>query len=89
MTKAELIEKMASQAGISKTQARITLETLITGLGKELKAGNRMTIPQLGTFSVTKRAARKGRNPATGESIRIKAKKVIKFKASPSLKNKL
>jgi DNA-binding protein HU-beta len=89
MTKAELIEKLAKDAGITKVQATTALGSFIESVQKTLKAGNKFTVTGLGTFSVSKRAARKGRNPFTGEAIKIKAKKVAKFKAGKALKDKL
>jgi len=89
MTKADLISKLAEDAGITKVQAKEALESLITNITKTLKSGNKLTLSGLGTFSVSKRAARNGRNPLTGETIKIKARKVAKFKAGKELKSKL
>jgi DNA-binding protein HU-beta len=89
MTKADLITKLAEDAGITKVQAKETLESLITNITKILKSGDKLTLSGLGTFSVSKRAARNGRNPLTGETIKIKARKVAKFKAGKELKSKL
>jgi len=89
MTKADLISKLAEDAGITKVQAKDALESLITNITKILKAGDKLTLSGLGTFSVSKRAARNGRNPLTGETIKIKARKVAKFKAGKELKSKL
>jgi len=89
MTKADLISKLAEDAGITKVQAKEALESLIGSITKTLKSGNKLTISGLGTFSVSKRAARVGRNPFNGETIKIKAKKVAKFKAGKELKSKL
>ena len=89
MTKADLITKLAEDAGITKVQAKDTLESLITNITKILKSGDKLTLSGLGTFSVSKRAARNGRNPLTGETIKIKAKKVAKFKAGKELSGKL
>lgn len=87
MTKAEFIEKMAKDAGISKTGAGKALDSFIDGVKKTLKKGNKVTLVGFGTFSVSKRKARKGRNPRTGETISIKAAKVPKFTAGQGLKN--
>jgi DNA-binding protein HU-beta len=87
MTKAELIEKMAKDASISKAAAGKALESLIDGVKKTLKKGNRLTLVGFGTFSVGKRAARAGRNPQTGQAIKIKASKTAKFKAGKALKD--
>jgi DNA-binding protein HU-beta len=87
MTKVELIEKMAKDADISKTAAGKALDSFVDGIKKTLKKGNKVTLVGFGTFSVGKRAARKGRNPQTGESIKIKASKTPKFKAGKAFKN--
>lgn len=89
MTKAELISKIAEDAGVTKATAGAALESFLEGVTKTLKAGDKLTLVGFGTFSVSKRAARKGRNPFTGEEIKIKAKKVAKFKASKELSGKL
>jgi DNA-binding protein HU-beta len=89
MTKAELISKIAEDAGVTKATAGVALESFLEGVTKTLKAGDKLTLVGFGTFSVSKRAARKGRNPFTGEEIKIKAKKVEKFKASKELSGKL
>jgi len=87
MTKVELIEKMAKDADISKTAAGKALDSFVDGIKKTLKKGNKVTLVGFGTFSVGKRAARKGRNPQTGETIKIKASKTPKFKAGKAFKN--
>ena len=87
MTKAELIEKMAKDADISKTAADKALNSFIDGIKKTLKKGNKVTLVGFGTFSVGKRAARKGRNPQTGAVIKIKASKTPKFKAGKAFKD--
>ncbi|MEI9919399.1 MAG: HU family DNA-binding protein [Bacteroidota bacterium] len=89
MTKAELISKIAEDAGLTKATAGAALESFLEGVTKTLKSGDKLTLVGFGTFSVSKRAARKGRNPFTGEEIKIKAKKVAKFKASKELSGKL
>jgi DNA-binding protein HU-beta len=89
MNKAELVAKLADDAGISKTQANSTLDSFIEAVTKTLKAGGKVTLVGFGTFSVSKRAARTGRNPQTGATIKIKAKKVAKFKAGKELASKL
>ena len=81
MNKGELVEKIASDAGLSKAQAGEALNSVLTSITKSLKKGDKVTLVGFGTFSVTKRAARTGRNPQTGAEIKIKAKKVVKFKA--------
>ncbi|MBY0476285.1 MAG: HU family DNA-binding protein [Chitinophagaceae bacterium] len=89
MNKAELVAKIADDAGVSKTQANAALDSLIEAVTKTLKGGGKVTLVGFGTFSVTKRAARTGRNPQTGATIKIKAKKVAKFKAGKELAGKL
>jgi DNA-binding protein HU-beta len=85
MNKAELISKIAEDTGITKTQANDTLDSFVEAVGKTLKGGGKVTLVGFGTFSVSKRAARNGRNPQTGAVIKIKAKKVAKFKAGKEL----
>ena len=89
MNKAELIAKLADDAGITKTQANEALDSFVEAVTKTLKAGGKVTLVGFGTFSVSKRAARNGRNPQTGEVIKIKARKVAKFKAGKELSAKL
>ena len=89
MNKAELIAKIADDAGITKTQANATLDSFIEAVTMTLKKGNKVTLVGFGTFSVSKRAARNGRNPQTGAVIKIKAKKVAKFKAGKELSSKM
>jgi DNA-binding protein HU-beta len=86
MTKADLIEKMAEDAGITKAAAGTALESLVTNVSKALKKKDgKVTLVGFGTFSKVRRKARKGRNPQTGEDIKIKAKNVVKFKAGKKL----
>lgn len=89
MNKSELIAKMAEDAGVTKTQAGAALESFTDAVTKTLKKGDKVTLVGFGTFSVSKRAARTGRNPRTGEEIKIKAKKVAKFKAGKELSSKI
>ena len=89
MNKAELIEKISGDADISKKQAGAALDSFTDAVAKTLKKGNKVTLVGFGTFSVTKRAARNGRNPQTGAAIKIKAKKVAKFKAGKELSGKI
>src|ERR1700760_2733031 len=81
MNKAELIAKIADDAGITKTQANTSLDSFVEAVTKTLKGGGKVTLVGFGTFSVSKRAARNGRNPQTGEVIKIKARKVARLKA--------
>ena len=74
MNKAELIAKLADDAGITKTQANATVDSFVDAVTKTLKKGDKVTLVGFGTFSVSKRAARNGRNPQTGAVLKIKAK---------------
>jgi len=85
MNKAELIESMASEAGLSKADAKKALDAFINTTSGALQSGNRVALVGFGSFSVSQRAARKGRNPQTGKEITIAAKKVVKFKAGSDL----
>jgi DNA-binding protein HU-beta len=87
MSKADLVEKIAKDAGISKAAAEKSVNSFIEGVKASLKKGQPVTLIGFGTFSVSKRAARTGRNPKTGEIIKIKAKKVARFKPGTELKN--
>ena len=86
MNKSELIEHIAKQADISKAAATRALEAVIGGVKSTLKKNNSVSLVGFGTFSVSKRAARAGRNPRTGETIPIKARNVVTFHASHKLK---
>jgi len=87
MTKEELIAKAAQDADISKTQAANALKSIIGSIEAALAKGDKVSLVGFGTFSVAKRAARKGRNPATGKEITIPAANVPKFKAGKKLKD--
>jgi len=89
MNKAELIAKLAEDAEISKTQANAALDSFVEAVTKTLKGGGKVTLVGFGTFSVSKRLARNGRNPQTGAVIKIKAKKVAKFKAGKELSGRI
>ena len=89
MNKAELIATLADEAGITKTQANTALDAFVGAVTKTLKKVDKVTLVGFGTFSVSKRAARNGRNPQTGEVIKIKARKVARFKAGKELSGKL
>ena len=86
MQKSDLIGKIANDAGISKAAADRALSSLLSNITKTLKNGDRISLVGFGTFSISKRAARIGRNPQTGAEIKIKATKVPKFSAGKSLK---
>ena len=87
MNKAELIDAVADNADLSKAAAGRALDAAIETITKALKKGDTVTLVGFGTFSVRKRAARTGRNPRTGEAIKIKASKVPGFKAGKALKD--
>lgn len=89
VNKSELIELVASKADISKSSAGDALDAVLTGITDALKSGDSVTFVGFGTFSVSDRAARDGRNPRTGETIKIKASKLAKFKAGKALKDAL
>jgi DNA-binding protein HU-beta len=88
MTKAELVEKLAKDAGISKAAAAKALSSFTASITTTLKKKDgKITLVGFGTFSKVRRKARKGRNPQTGESIKIKASNAVKFKAGKALKD--
>jgi len=87
MTKADLIEKMAGDADISKAAAGKAFDSFIDAVVKTVKKGTKVTLVGFGTFSVSKRKARTGRNPQTGATIKIAARKVPKFKAGQAFKD--
>ncbi|MDG2426017.1 MAG: HU family DNA-binding protein [Flavobacteriales bacterium] len=89
MNKAELIDAMASGAGISKASAASALNSFIDSTSNALKSGDRVALVGFGSFSVTHREARKGRNPQTGKEITIAAKNVVKFKPGSDLNTKV
>jgi len=90
MTKAELIEKMAKDAGITKVAAGEALQSMVDGITKALKKKNgKVTLVGFGTFKKARRKARKGRNPQTGEAIKIKAHNVVTFKPGKKLKDSI
>ena len=86
MNKTELIAAMAAKSGLSRKEAGAALTSLIDEITDVLKAGERVAIPNLGTFEVREHAAREGKNPRTGEAVKIPAKKVPAFKAGKVLK---
>lgn len=85
MNKSDLIDAMAADAGISKASAKLALDSLTSNVTKSLKTGNKVALVGWGTWSVSERAARTGRNPQTGKEIQIAAKNVVKFKAGAGL----
>jgi DNA-binding protein HU-beta len=89
MNKADLIDKLSGDAGITKGQAGAALDSFVEAVTKTLKGGGKVTLVGFGTFSRSKRKARKGRNPQTGAEINIKARNVAKFKAGKELAAKM
>ncbi len=89
MNKAQLIDAMAAEAKLTKVDTKKALEAFVAVVGKSLKKGDRIGLVGFGSFSVGKRAARKGVNPQTGKEIKIAAKKVVKFKAGNELATKV
>lgn len=85
MNKGDLINQIVEDASISKSEATEALNSVLGSIENTLKKDEKVTLIGFGTFSISKRAARIGRNPQTGAEIKIKAKKVIKFKAGKSL----
>ena len=85
MNKAQLIEAMAAGAGLTKADAKKALDAFVTATSDALKGGDRVALVGFGSFSVSERGERTGRNPQTGKEITIPAKKVVKFKAGAEL----
>lgn len=89
MNKTELVAAMAEQAGVSRKDAEKTLKAFTDVVADELKKGGKVQLVGFGTFEVSERAAREGRNPQTGKAMKIKASKAPKFKAGKALKDML
>ena len=87
MNKTELVAAMAEQTNLSKKDAEAALKAFIDAVSEELKKGEKVQLVGFGTFEVSERAAREGRNPQTGETMEIKASKTPKFKAGKALKD--
>ena len=87
MNKTELIDTIAEEAGLSKADAKKALEAFLASIEKTLKKGDKISLVGFGSWSVSEKPAREGRNPKTGETIKIAAKKVVKFKAGAELSN--
>ncbi|MEA2062763.1 MAG: HU family DNA-binding protein [Gemmatimonadota bacterium] len=87
MTKADLIDAVAGDVGISKKAAAEAVDSVFSNITKTLKKGTKYTQVGFGTFAISKRAAREGRNPRTGATIRIPARNVVKFTAGKALKD--
>lgn len=86
MTKAELIDAVAKKAGLTKKESAQAVDAIVESIAEALKKGDKVTLVGFGTFSVTKRKPRKGRNPKTGEEIKIPATKSPKFTPGKALK---
>ncbi len=89
MNKSELVDAMASHSGLSKADSKRALDSLTTSVEGALKKGDKVSLVGFGSFSISKRAARTGRNPQTGKEIKIAAKNVVKFKAGADLSGKV
>ena len=87
MNKTELVAAMAGQTNLSKKDAEAALKAFVDVVSEELKKGEKVQLVGFGTFEVSERAAREGRNPQTGETMEIKASKTPKFKAGKALKD--
>jgi DNA-binding protein HU-beta len=87
MTKAEFVEKLTQETGLTKAQAKQVLESFLAHTTKTLKKEGRFALSGLGTFEVVKRAKRAGRNPRTGEAVTIKAHKAVRFRPAKTLKD--
>lgn len=85
MNKTNLIDAMAEDAGVSKVAAKKALESFLGNVENSLKKGDRVSLVGFGSWSVSKRAAREGRNPQTGKTIKIAAKNVVKFKSGSDM----
>lgn len=85
MNKGELVASIAKQTGMTKADSQRALDAMLDAVQGTLATGDKVTIPGFGTFSTSRRSARKGRNPQTGAEIKIKAKTVAKFKAGKGL----
>jgi len=88
-SKADLVEQVATATGMTKKASGEAFDAVFDAITKAVRKGDRCTVPGFGSFSISKRAARKGRNPATGATISIKASKSVKFKAGKELKDKV
>ena len=87
MNKAQLVDAIAAKADLSKAQAKVALEEIINGITQSLKEGDAVQLVGFGTFKVNHRAGRTGRNPQTGETIKIPAAKTVKFSAGKAFKD--
>jgi DNA-binding protein HU-beta len=88
--KADIVDGVADKVeGLTKKQAAEAFDAVFDGVVRQLRKGERVQVPGFGSFAVSKRAARQGRNPKTGETIKIKASKSVRFKVGKELKDKL
>lgn len=87
MNKAQLIDAIAEKAGLSKVDSKKALEAFVATVGDSLKKNDKVALVGFGSFAVSERTARSGRNPQTGKTIQIPAKKVVRFKAGAELAN--
>jgi DNA-binding protein HU-beta len=87
MNKTQLIDAVAAEAGLTKTDAKKALDAFIKTTGEQLKDGEKIALVGFGTFSILERPARVGRNPKTGEKIEVEKKRIVKFKAGIDLTN--
>lgn len=85
MNRTELIDKVAKESALNKAAAEQVVNSVFSAIAEAMKSGDKVTLVGFGTFSVSERAAREGRNPQSGEIINIPAKKVVKFKAGSKL----
>lgn len=87
--KAEMVNRIHDLTNITKTDVAMVYDEIFTQISEALAAGDKVSVPNFGTFSVSERAARQGRNPATGATIQIAASKTARFKPSKNLKDQL
>ena len=89
MNKAELIEQIAESTGVTKVTAGKALDSVLANMGKAMEQGERVIVSGFGSFHVAERAEQKGRNPQTGETIKIKASNSVRFKPGKTLKDSI
>lgn len=85
MNKADLVNSLAEKTGLTKTKSNEVIDAIVSSISEALKSGDKVTLVGFGTFTTTQRDARKGRNPKTGETLEIPAKRVAKFRAGTEL----
>jgi DNA-binding protein HU-beta len=85
MNKSDLVNSIAEKSGLTKTKSNEVVDVIVSTISEALKSGDKVTLVGFGTFTTTQRDARKGRNPKTGETLDIPAKRVAKFKAGTEL----